>query len=181
MICATESSPPGFPIHNEGELETVFVCFFSGGGSRAAFSLHPLEKIVKISCTGVADRKKLVYIRLTLVNTLETPFKVCFQNTDAVPALPNRPCGSPQGSMEPPLRVTLIATSIGPTINPDLEAIAWGSTPCLVDAPRELRLSNFGKIPAPFKIFLRSSSSKFRVNVREGVLAPSEVKAIEMA
>lgn len=80
-----------------------------------------------------------------------------------------------QGSVEPPLQVTVTATGIGPIVKPDLEAIAWGPTPCLVDVPRELQLSNLGKIPAPFKVFLRSSRSKFRVDIREGVLAPSEV------
>lgn len=73
------------------------------------------------------------------------------------------------------MQVTITATSIGPIVKPDQDAIAWGPTQCLVDAPRSLRLSNPGKIPAPFKVFLRSSRSKYRVDIREGVLAPSEV------
>ncbi|CAM9686374.1 unnamed protein product, partial [Laminaria digitata] len=79
-----------------------------------------------------------------------------------------------KGSVEPPLQVTITATSVGPIVKPDLESIPWGPTPCLVDVPRGLLLSNPGKIPAPFKVFLRSSRSKFRVDIREGVLAPSE-------
>lgn len=69
----------------------------------------------------------------------------------------------------------ITATSIGPIVKPDLDVISWGPTPCLADVPRGLRLSNPGKIPAPFKVFLKSSRSKFRVDIREGVLAPSEV------
>lgn len=80
-----------------------------------------------------------------------------------------------------PTKVTITATSIGPVVKPDLESIAWGPTPCLVDVPRGLQLSNPGKIPAPFKVFLRSSRSKFRVDIREGVLAPSEVGIVVVA
>lgn len=71
--------------------------------------------------------------------------------------------------------MAITAISIGPIVRPDQDTIAWGPTQCLVDAPRSLRLSNPGKIPAPFKVFLRSSRSKYRVDIREGVLAPSEV------
>lgn len=74
-----------------------------------------------------------------------------------------------------PTQVAITATSIGPIVKPDQDNIAWGPTQCLVDAPRSLQLSNPGKIPAPFKVFLRSSRSKYRVDIREGVLAPSEV------
>lgn len=79
-----------------------------------------------------------------------------------------------QGSTEPPLQVTITATSMGPIVKPDVEVIPWGPIPCLTDAPRGLRLSNPGKIPAPFKVFFKSSRLKFRADIREGVLAPSE-------
>lgn len=81
-----------------------------------------------------------------------------------------------QGSVEPPLQFTITATSIGPIAKPVTESVSWGATPCLIDTARALRLSNPGKIPAPFKIFLKSSRSKFRVDIREGVLAPAEVR-----
>ena len=83
------------------------------------------------------------------------------------------------GSVEPPLQSSIVANVVGPKISlfhKDLpcKAIKWGSTTCLVDDPRPLVMRNDSEIPAPFKIFLKSARSKFRVDVRDGVLSPHE-------
>ena len=51
--------------------------------------------------------------------------------------------------------------------------INWGPTDCLFDAPRTLKVTNDGLIPAPFKTFIKNAL-KYRVDIREGVLMPPE-------
>ncbi|CAM9191035.1 unnamed protein product, partial [Phaeothamnion confervicola] len=78
------------------------------------------------------------------------------------------------GSAEPPLPLVLSANGVGPLVRPDQDAIIWGATPCLTDITRPLVLRNPGKIPAPFRTFVRGARSKFRVDMREGTLGPGE-------
>ena len=89
------------------------------------------------------------------------------------------------GSVEPPLQSSIVANVVGPKISlfhKDLpcKAIKWGSTTCLIDDPRPLVMRNDSEIPAPFKIFLKSARSKFRVDVRDGVLSPHESVAVNV-
>uniref|UniRef100_A0A7S2QVW6 MSP domain-containing protein n=2 Tax=Triparma pacifica TaxID=91992 RepID=A0A7S2QVW6_9STRA len=89
------------------------------------------------------------------------------------------------GSVEPPLQSSIVANVIGPKISlfhKDLpcKSIKWGSTTCLIDDPRPLVMRNDSEIPAPFKIFLKSARSKFRVDVRDGVLSPHESVAVNV-
>jgi hydrocephalus-inducing protein len=78
------------------------------------------------------------------------------------------------GSVEPPLQAILTATGVGPRVLPDVDSIAWGSIPCLIDSHRSVTLTNDSKIPAPYRTFIKGARSKFRVDVREGTLAPGE-------
>ena len=78
------------------------------------------------------------------------------------------------GSVEPPLQSSVVATCVGPKITLSSEQIKWGPTACLIDNVRDLVLTNDSEIPAPFKIFLKNARSKFRVDVRDGVLSPHE-------
>ena len=83
------------------------------------------------------------------------------------------------GSVEPPLQSSVVANVVGPKIalfHKELPCagIKWGPTSCLIDEPRELVLRNDSEIPAPFKLFLKNARSKFRVDVRDGVLSPHE-------
>ena len=78
------------------------------------------------------------------------------------------------GSIEPPLQAALLAQVVGPKISLSHADIKWGPTTCLIDAPRDLIMTNDSEIPAPFKLFLKNARSKFRVDVRDGVLSPRE-------
>ena len=78
------------------------------------------------------------------------------------------------GSVEPPLQSSVVANCVGPKISLSHENIKWGPTTCLIDNVRDLVLTNDSEIPAPFKIFLKNARSKFRVDVRDGVLSPRE-------
>jgi len=78
------------------------------------------------------------------------------------------------GSVEPPLQSSVVANCVGPKITLSHEAIKWGPTTCLIDNVRDLILTNESEIPAPFKVFLKNARSKFRVDVRDGVLSPHE-------
>ena len=78
------------------------------------------------------------------------------------------------GSVEPPLRATLEATGVGPRVLLGCDALRWGNTRCLVDKAARLKLTNDSLIPAPFTASIKSGRSKFRVDVREGVLGPGE-------
>jgi hydrocephalus-inducing protein len=44
----------------------------------------------------------------------------------------------------------------------------------LIDSHRSVTLTNDSKIPAPYRTFIKGARSKFRVDVREGTLAPGE-------
>ncbi|KAJ1445550.1 hypothetical protein M885DRAFT_473458 [Pelagophyceae sp. CCMP2097] len=76
------------------------------------------------------------------------------------------------GSAQPPLSATLAAKALGPAITVAPAEMDWGPTDCLVDAPRTLTVTNTSCIPAPFKTFVKSARSKFRVDLREYSLAP---------
>jgi hypothetical protein len=78
------------------------------------------------------------------------------------------------GSVEPPLQTSIVSTCVGPIINLSEKELKWGNTQCLVDSVKDLVLTNDSDIPAPFKIFLKNARSKFRVDVRDGVLSPRE-------
>jgi len=78
------------------------------------------------------------------------------------------------GSVEPPLQAAIVASSVGPRIELDQAALNWGATVCLFDSPRPLTITNVSLIPAPFKTFIKNARSKFRVDVREGILGPQE-------
>ena len=83
------------------------------------------------------------------------------------------------GSVLPPLAYTLTAFVRGPKVAVDpADVIHWGNTGCLFDAPRPLVLTNQSSIPAPFKAFIKNARSKYRLDVREGVLAPRETATL---
>jgi len=83
------------------------------------------------------------------------------------------------GSVLPPMQATITATVTGPrvVIEPS-EIVNWGNTDCLLDAPRQLTLTNESDIPAPFKAFVKNARSKYRLDIREGVLAPRESSSL---
>jgi hypothetical protein len=78
------------------------------------------------------------------------------------------------GDQQPPMLATLEATSVGPKVVADVAEVSWGRIGCLVDSTRTLSLHNDSLIPAPFKTFVKSARSKFKVDVLEGMLAPDE-------
>jgi hypothetical protein len=78
------------------------------------------------------------------------------------------------GSSEPPLMATLSAKGVGPNVKLSKEKIDFGPSKCLVEHHRNLTITNDSLIPAPFKVFIKSSRSKFSVSPKEGVLAPHE-------
>eukprot|EP00935_MAST-01C_sp_MAST-1C-sp1_P000586 g586.t1 len=78
------------------------------------------------------------------------------------------------GSDKPPLMATLSAKGIGPNVQLSKQKIEFGPSKCLVDHHRNLTITNDSLIPAPFKVFIKSSRSKFSVSPKEGVLAPHE-------
>ncbi|KAH8054149.1 hypothetical protein JL720_14520 [Aureococcus anophagefferens] len=78
------------------------------------------------------------------------------------------------GSAQPPLAATMTAVVCGPDLSIEPKELSWGATECLVDAPRTVTLRNNCCIPAPFKTFVKNARSKFRVDVRESVLAPMD-------
>ena len=54
------------------------------------------------------------------------------------------------------------------------DEVHFGKVGCLVDVTRTLTLQNVSLIPAPFKTFIKTTRSKFKVDILEGVLAPDE-------
>ncbi|GMH58813.1 hypothetical protein TrST_g5240 [Triparma strigata] len=84
------------------------------------------------------------------------------------------------GSVEPPLQSSIVANCIGPKLSLSHTQIKWGPTTCLIDNVRDLIMTNDSEIPAPFKIFLKNARSKFRVDVRDGVLSPRESVVIHV-
>ncbi|CAM9551896.1 unnamed protein product [Chrysoparadoxa australica] len=78
------------------------------------------------------------------------------------------------GSTDFPLQCTVSALSRGPMIESDVPALNWGNIESLRDWTKEVVISNPSKIPAPFKTFISSARSKFRVDVRDGVIAPGK-------
>lgn len=84
------------------------------------------------------------------------------------------------GSTNPPPVATLVANGTGPQVVVDCECIAWGNTPCLVNCPRTLMLTNKSLIPAPWKAVLKQLKSSFLVDVSEGVLQPLETACIQV-
>jgi hypothetical protein len=66
------------------------------------------------------------------------------------------------------------AVVVGPKVVASMEEMHFGKVQCLVDVARTLSLHNASLIPAPFKTFIKTTRSKFKVDVLEGVLAPDE-------
>ena len=69
---------------------------------------------------------------------------------------------------------------MGPKLVADKEVVSWGAIHCLRDYQQSITLHNVSLISAPFKAFVRSSKSKFRVNISEGVLGPDEKITLEL-
>ncbi|KAH8070819.1 hypothetical protein JL721_4732 [Aureococcus anophagefferens] len=84
------------------------------------------------------------------------------------------------GSAQPPLAATMTAVVCGPDLSIEPKELSWGATECLVDAPRTVTLRNNCCIPAPFKTFVKNARSKFRVDVRESVLAPMDAVDLQV-
>lgn len=79
-----------------------------------------------------------------------------------------------KGSSKPPMQVNLCATSRGPRVELSTPEMRWGPTDCLKDSSQKLKVTNNSPIPAAFKTFIKNTRSVFRVDIRDGVLAPQE-------
>jgi hydrocephalus-inducing protein len=124
----------------------------------AEFVAEPSEGTIQGGQEGV--------VRIRLVSVRLGQFRLPLQVTIA-------------GSVLPPISATLLASVRGPRLVLDPSAeLNWGPTECLFDVPRTLTLTNDSDIPAPYKAFVKSSRSKFRLDAREGVLAPREALAM---
>ena len=73
-----------------------------------------------------------------------------------------------------PLVFTLSANAVGPNVVLAQPSLDWGSIPCLTPTDLELTITNDSLVPAAFKTVLNNTRSKWKVNVREALLAPQE-------
>ena len=76
--------------------------------------------------------------------------------------------------MLPPLQATLTRLRLRPQARDRAGGDQLGPDHCLLDAPRTLKVTNDSLINAPFKTFIKNARSKYRVDIREGVLMPQE-------
>merc|ERR1711998_282059 len=84
------------------------------------------------------------------------------------------------GSTKPPLVITITANAVGPIVLLEKQNIDWGKIPALKDEERTIRITNDSLIPAPFKTFIKKPKSNFRVDLREGCLAPQESVTLKL-
>jgi hydrocephalus-inducing protein len=79
-----------------------------------------------------------------------------------------------------PSAVVSQASIVGPRVEAGASEVHFGKVGCLTDVTRTLTLKNVSLIPAPFKTFIKTTRSKFRVDILEGVLAPDEMVTLTL-
>lgn len=72
----------------------------------------------------------------------------------------------------PPLSVTIQGKGIGPSVSVSHKEVNFGRIPVLTDYSKKIRLINNSLIPAEWKGFIKSKTSNFGINVKNGVIPP---------
>ncbi len=146
--------------------------------------------LVKVSGTEQPPMKATIEVRGGLLEACCCRRSACVAHAWVVPhelhmplalralfalVIPAYPCRSRHVVPCPPVdHSALQATVVGPRVVASVEEVHFGKVQCLTDVTRTLSLHNASLIPAPFKTFVKTTRSKFKVDILEGVLAPDE-------
>lgn len=84
------------------------------------------------------------------------------------------------GSDEPPLKLTLMANSTGPSISLSQQAITLGTIPVLQPQIHQLQVTNNSLIPASFRNHLDSPTGGFMISPQEGTIPPKTTQTIDV-
>lgn len=79
-----------------------------------------------------------------------------------------------------PVRLQLLANSIGPIVAVDREDIDYGSVDVLKDYTEKIRIKNKSQIDAEFTAFTKNKESIWKVVQRHGILKPDEEKVVDV-
>jgi len=79
-----------------------------------------------------------------------------------------------------PVRLQLLAFSIGPIVAVDREDIDYGSVDVLKDYTEKIRITNKSQIDAEFTVFTKNKESIWKVVQRHGILKPDEEKVVDI-
>jgi hydrocephalus-inducing protein len=79
-----------------------------------------------------------------------------------------------------PVRLQLLANSIGPIVAVDREDIDYGNVEVLKDYTEKIRIKNKSQIDAEFTAFTKNKESIWKVVQRHGILKPDEEKVVDV-
>lgn len=79
-----------------------------------------------------------------------------------------------------PVRLSLVAHSIGPIVSVDREDIDYGNVEVLRDYTEKIRIKNKSQIPAEYTAFTKNKESIWKVIQRHGILKPDEEKVVDV-
>jgi hydrocephalus-inducing protein len=79
-----------------------------------------------------------------------------------------------------PVRLQLLANSIGPIVEVDRDEIDYGNIEVLRDKYEQIRIKNKSKIDAEFTAFTKNKESIWKVVQRHGILKPDEEKVVDV-
>jgi hydrocephalus-inducing protein len=79
-----------------------------------------------------------------------------------------------------PVRLQLLANSIGPIVEVDKDEIDFGNVEVLKDKYEQIRIKNKSQIDAEYTAFTKNKESIWKVVQRHGVLKPDEEKVVDI-